>query len=112
MQRKFLIWSLATFMTLGIACSKQRSTADNNANQATNDVSYKDSVKKALEQEDLSGVTVNEDKDKNTITLGGKVHSENAKQQAEQVAQSAAGDRVIANKVLVEAAGQETESKK
>jgi osmotically-inducible protein OsmY len=112
MQRKFLIWSLATFMTLGIACSKQRSTADNNANQTTNDVSYKDSVKKALEQADLSDVTVNEDKDKNTITLGGKVHSENAKQQAEQAAQSAAGNRVIANEVLVETAGQESESKK
>ena len=112
MQRKFLIWSLATFMTLGIACSKQRSTTDDNANQTTNDVSYKDSVKKALEQADLSDVTVNEDKDKNTITLGGKVHSENAKQQAEQAAQSAAGNRVIANEVLVETAGQESESKK
>lgn len=112
MQRKLLIWSLATFMSLGIACSKQRTTADNNSNQTSNDVSYKDSVKKALEQADLSDVTVSEDKDKNTITLGGKVHSENAKQQAEQVSQSAAGNRVIANEVLVEAAGQETQSKK
>lgn len=112
MQRKLLIWFLATFMTLGIACSKQRSTADNNANQTSNDASYKDSVKKALEQADLNDVTVSEDKDKNTITLGGKVHSENAKQQAGQVAQPAAGDRVIANEILVETAGQETESKK
>ena len=112
MQRKLLIWSLATFMTLGIACSKHNTATDNNANQTTNDVSYKDSVKKALEQADLNDVTVSEDKDKNTITLGGKVHSENAKQQAEQAAQSAAGNRVIANEVLVETAGQEAESKK
>lgn len=111
MQRKLLIWSLATFMSLGIACSKQRSTTTDTT-QATNSDSYKDSVKKALEQADLTDVTVTEDKDKNTITLGGKVHSENAKQQAGQVAQSAAGNRVIANEVLVEAAGQESESKK
>lgn len=111
MQRKLLIWSLATFMAVGIACSKQRSTADNSTQTANTD-SYKDSVKKALEQADLTDVTVTEDNDKNTITLGGKVHSENAKQQAGQVAQAAAGNRVIANEVLVETAGQETESKK
>lgn len=113
MRRRILIWSLAlsALTTLGIACSKQRSTTDN-ANQTANDVSYTDAVKMALEQADLSEVTVSEDKDKNTITLGGKVHSENAKQQAGQVAQSAARNRVIANEVLVENAGQETESKK
>src|SRR5215470_16100393 len=112
MQHKLLIWSLATFMTMGMACSKQNSTTPQNSTQTTNDDSYKDSVKKALEQTDLTDVTISEDKDKNTITLGGKVHSENAKQQAGQVAQSAAGNRVIANEVLVETAGQETESKK
>jgi osmotically-inducible protein OsmY len=112
MQRKLLICFLATFMMLGIACSKQHTSADNNANQAANDVSYKDAVKKALEQADLTDVTVTEDKDKNTITLGGKVHSENAQQQAGQVAQTAAGNRVIANEILVETVGQETESKK
>ena len=35
------------------------------------DVSYKDDVKKALEQAELKDVTVSEDPDKNTITLGG-----------------------------------------
>ena len=42
-------------------------------------VSYKDDVKKALEQADLKDVTVSENQDKNTITLGGKVHSNDAK---------------------------------
>jgi osmotically-inducible protein OsmY len=69
-------------------------------------------VKQAVEQADLSDVTVSEDKDKNTLTLGGKVHSENAKEQAAKVAQAAAGPRVVANEVLVETAGQESESKK
>ena len=112
MQQKILIWSLATLMTFGVACSKQRSATDDNAAQTASDVSYKDAVKKALEQADLTVTSVSEDKDKNTITLGGKVHSENAKQQAAEVAQPAAGNRVIANEVLVETAGQETESKK
>jgi osmotically-inducible protein OsmY len=112
MQRKILIWALATFMAVGIACSKQRTNVDNNGNQASNEVSHKDAVKRALEQADLTGVTVTENKDKNTITLGGKVHSENAKQEAAQVAQSAAGDMVVANEVLVETAGQESESRK
>ena len=34
-----------------------------------------DSVKKALQQADLKDVTVSDDVDKNTITLGGTVHS-------------------------------------
>ena len=42
-------------------------------------ISYKDDVKKALEQADLKDVTVSEDQDKNTITLGGKVHSKRRK---------------------------------
>jgi len=67
-------------LIVGVACSNRANTA-----------SVGDSVKKALEQADLKDVTVSEDKDKNTITLGGKVHSENAKQQANEVAQAAAG---------------------
>src|SRR2546421_8249212 len=59
--------------------------------QRANDVSYKDEVKKALEQADLKDVTVDEDRDKNTITLHGTLHSENAKQQAGEIAQAVGG---------------------
>jgi ABC-type enterochelin transport system substrate-binding protein len=48
------------------ACSKQA--------QPT----YKDSVKTALEQADIKDVSVSEDADKNTITLGGTLHSDDA----------------------------------
>jgi ABC-type enterochelin transport system substrate-binding protein len=56
---------IATFLLLAsvllmVACSHR----DN--------VSYKDDVKKALEQAELKDVTVSEDQDKNTITLGGR----------------------------------------
>jgi osmotically-inducible protein OsmY len=75
-------------------------------------VSYDDSVKKALEQADLKDVTVTEDRDKNTITLGGKLHSEDAKQQAGQIAQAAAGNRIIVNQISVEPVGSESAAKK
>jgi len=61
----------------------------------TSNASYKDNVHKALEQADLEGVNVDEDHDKNTITLMGKLHSDDAKQQEAQVAQAAAGGRII-----------------
>jgi hyperosmotically inducible periplasmic protein len=80
--------------------------------QRANDVSYRDSVKKALEQADLKDVTVDEDRDKNTITLRGKLHSENAKQQAGEIAQAAAGSRIIANEISIEPVGFESQAKK
>ena len=49
-------------------------------------VSYKNDVKKALEQAELKDVTVSEDQDKNTITLGGTLHSGDAKAKAEEIA--------------------------
>ena len=81
-------------------------------NQRRDQSSYRDSVKQSLEQADLKDVTVREDADKNTITLGGTVHSEDAKQRAAQVAQSAGGNRIIANEIGVEPVGRETEAKK
>ena len=84
-------------LIVGVACSNRANTA-----------SVGDSVKKALEQADLKDVTVSEDKDKNTITLGGKVHSENAKQQANEVAQAAAGTRIVANEISVQPVGEES----
>ena len=93
---------LALTLVLSTAGCSQRAT----------NVSYKDAVKKALEQADYKDVTVDEDSDKNTITLGGKLHSENAKQQASQVAQSGAGDRTIVNQISVEPVGVESEARK
>ncbi len=81
------------------------------ANRRTDQNSYKDSVSRALEQADLKGVTVAEDRDKNTITLGGKLHSDDAKTRAGEVARSAAPGRVIANEISVQPVGNESEAK-
>jgi hyperosmotically inducible periplasmic protein len=96
-------------LLISFACSSNPHA--NNTDNNTNDVSYKDAVKKALEQADLKDVTVDEDRDKNTITLGGTVHSENTKQQAAEVAKAAAGNRIIANEVAVRPVGTESEAK-
>ncbi len=99
--------ALVPILLMALACS-QRTTQ--NARSASED-SYKDSVKAALQQAELQDVTVDEDRDRNTIILGGKVHSENARIQAEQVAKAAAGSRIIANEISVQPVGAESESK-
>ena len=99
--------ALVPVLLIGLACSSQRASR----NEAERNESYKDSVKQALRQADLQDVTVDEDRDKNTITLGGKLHSENARLQATEVAKSAAGDRIIANEISVQPVGAESESK-
>jgi osmotically-inducible protein OsmY len=76
-----------------------------------NQASFKEGVQRALEQADLKGVSVSEDKAKNTITLSGKLHSEEAKQQASLVAQSAAGERIVANEISVQPVGLESQAK-
>ena len=81
------------------ACTKQGS------------VSYKDQVKTALEQADLREVAVSEDVYKNTITLSGKLHSEDSKDKAAQVAKDSAGNRIIVNEISVEPVGMEAQAK-
>lgn len=86
-------------LVLGLACSNQ------------DRVSYKDDVQKALVQADLKDVTVAEDKDKNTITLGGTLHSADAKSKAGDVAKSAANPRIIANEISVQPVGSESDAR-
>jgi osmotically-inducible protein OsmY len=93
-------------LLIGIACSSQQRTAANANTTNTRAASYKDSIKKALEQADLKDV--NEDKNKNVINLSGTLHSENAKLRAGEIAQAAAGNRVIANEISVQPLGTES----
>ncbi|HLK34900.1 MAG TPA: BON domain-containing protein [Terriglobales bacterium] len=74
--------------------------------------SLKDNVKKALQQADLQNVTVDEDRGKNLLTLGGTVHSPDAKSRAMEVAKAAAPNRVIANEISVQPVDQESAARK
>jgi osmotically-inducible protein OsmY len=101
-KRGYFVLAIAALMSatlLGTACNKA------NAN-------YRDQVKTALEQADLKNVTVSEDATKNTITLGGTLHSDDAKNRAGSIAQANAGSRIIANEISVEPVGNEGEARK
>lgn len=100
--------ALVPVLLLGLACSSQRASQ---TATPSDDNSYKDSVKQALQQAELQDVTVDEDKDKNTVTLGGKVHSEDARVEAGQVAK-AAGNRTIANEISVQPVGRSPNPRK
>jgi osmotically-inducible protein OsmY len=107
MKSKFLKLAIIPALLIGIACSSQQRTAANANTTNTRAASYKDSIKKALEQADLKDVNVDEDKNKNVINLSGTLHSENAKLRAGEIAQAAAGNRVIANEISVQPLGTE-----
>jgi hyperosmotically inducible protein len=94
-----LLALLSAAVAIGSACSRTANT-------------YKQNVKNALEQSDLKDVTVSEDTQKNTITLGGTVHSDDAKTRAGNVAQASAGPRIIANEVSVEPVGNSSDAKR
>ena len=99
MKRFAILFVLTALWSIGLACSNRR------------DVPYKDNVEKALQQADLKDVTVAEDRDKNTIALGGTLHSEEAKAKAAEVAKSAANTRIIANEISIQPVGAEAEAK-
>ena len=60
-----------------------------------------DSVRRSLDKAGLKDVSVNQDRDKGVVTLGGQVASDNEKSRAESVAKSLAGEQVIANQIGV-----------
>jgi osmotically-inducible protein OsmY len=99
MSNKLLSAVLTTAIVVTLGCNK------------TSDVSYKDTVVKALEQADLRDVSVSEDKDNNKITLSGTLHSQEAKDKAMDITKSVAPTRVIANEVSVQPVGFESQAK-
>jgi hyperosmotically inducible periplasmic protein len=101
LKKAFTLVGVTLMLWAGVACSKQNA----------NDVSRKTQVSQALEQAELQDVSVSEDRDKNTITLSGKLHSDEAKSQAGQIAQNAAGGRIIVNEISVQPVGAESEAK-
>jgi hyperosmotically inducible periplasmic protein len=70
-----------------------------------------DSIRKSLDQAGLKDVSVNQDRDKGIVTLGGQVATDNDKSQAESLAKSFAGTQVVANQIAVIPVGVEKEAK-
>lgn len=101
MKSAILTLAAIAALLLSVACSSN--SGDN--------VAYKDTVKKALESAELTDVSVVEDRDKNTVTLGGTVQSDDAKAKAADVAKGAAGNRIVVNEVSVQPVGAESDAK-
>jgi len=60
-----------------------------------------DNVRASLKQAGLKDVSVKQDREKGVVTLGGTVPADPQKVQAQQLAQAAAGDQVVANEIAV-----------
>ena len=68
-------------------------------------------VRQSLDQSGLKDVSVSDDRDNGVVTLGGHVATDDAKSQAQSIAQSMAGGQVVANQVAVIPPGVEKEAK-
>src|ERR1700675_400302 len=58
-------------------------------------------VRQSLEQAGFKDISVEQDRDKGVVTLGGHVASEDAKSQVESIAKTMAAGQVVANQVAV-----------
>ena len=70
-----------------------------------------DSVRSSLDQAGYKDVSVNQDRDKGVVTLGGHVAADSDKSQAESIARSLAGTQVVSNQIAVLPPGGEHEAK-
>lgn len=70
-----------------------------------------DNVSSALKQAGIKDVSVKQDRDKGVVTLSGNVPTQAEKAQAQQIAQTAAGNQVVANQVAVIAPNDSRASK-
>jgi hyperosmotically inducible periplasmic protein len=101
--RKLTLSMFAAFLML---CSL---SACNRSADKSPDVSS--AVRQSLDQAGLKDVSVNQDRDKGVVTLGGHVPSEDAKSQAESIAKTMAAGQVVANQVAVIPPGVESDAK-
>jgi osmotically-inducible protein OsmY len=70
------------------------------------------SIRTSMEQAGLKAVTVNQDRDKGVVTLGGSVTADADKEKAESIARSMSGAQVVANQIAVVPLGVENAAHK
>jgi osmotically-inducible protein OsmY len=79
--------------------------------RSTKAVDVSGSIRASLNQAGLKEVSVNEDRDKGVVTLGGHVAADDDKSRAESIARSIAGTQVVANQIAVIPPGAESDAK-
>jgi osmotically-inducible protein OsmY len=70
-----------------------------------------DALRQSLARASLNDVSVKQNRDKGTVTLGGHVSSDLAKAQAETIAREVAAGQVVANEIVVTPEGAESDAK-
>lgn len=99
--RARIVFLLVAAVFAASACSRdQRAARD-----------MQENVEKSLEQAGIRDVTVSLDHEKRLVTLDGKVQSQEQKDRAAQIAQSAAAGHAVANQIAVEPPGAESEAR-
>jgi osmotically-inducible protein OsmY len=78
---------------------------------STKPASVSASIRTSLDQAGFKDVTVDQDRDKGVVTLGGHVAADADKSQAESIAKSFAGTQVVANQIAVLPKGVESQAK-
>ena len=71
-----------------------------------------DTIHTALSRAGLKDVSVSQDRDKGVVTLGGRVTADADKVQAATIAQSIAGNQVVANEIAVVPRHDESDARK
>jgi osmotically-inducible protein OsmY len=79
--------------------------------QTTKSPDVAGSIRKGLDQVNLKSVSVNQDRDKGVVTLGGHVAADADKTQAEGIATSIAGGQVVSNQIAVLPIGAESDAR-
>ena len=69
-------------------------------------------IRTSLDQAGLKDVSVDQDRDKGVVTLGGHVPADGDKLQAESIAKSMAGPEVVSNQIAVIPPGIESDARK
>lgn len=94
--------ALAAMVAVGIlaGCSQTMKSPDVSAD-----------IRRALDQAGLKKVSINQDRDKGVVTLGGEVEADGAKAQAEDIARSIAGAQVVSDQIAVVPLGAESDAR-
>lgn len=98
---KAVFTSLIVVVIASIACSNVHKMPD-----------VRTDIRRALDEAGLTSVSVTQDREKNVVTLGGTVPSEDDKQRAESIAKSIAGTAEVADWIGIRPAGKENRDKK
>jgi osmotically-inducible protein OsmY len=68
-------------------------------------------IRTALDQANLKKVSIDQDREKGVVTLGGHVESDGDKAQAEAIAKSIAGGQVVSDQIAVVPRGAESDAR-